>query len=123
MVEVVASDGAEVKIETVPAEGEETVDSKEDLYEELRDKRASADYKAATPVMRQTMNNVLPLDFTAKMPSITAEVLLIWGEHDTATPLEHGQIMESLIPNSGLAVIHGAGHFSYADNYCKHKAT
>ena len=67
--------------------------------------------------MRQTMNNVLPADFTDKMPSITAEVLLIWGENDTATPLEHGQIMESLIPNSGLAVIHGAGHFSYADNW------
>ena len=41
-----------------------------DLYAEMRDKRASADYKAATPVMRQTMNNVLPLDFTTKcLPS------------------------------------------------------
>ena len=88
-----------------------------DLYEELRDKRSSADYKAATPVMRQTMNNVLPLDYTDRMPSITAEVLLIWGENDTATPLEHGQIMEKLMPNAGLAVIRGAGHFSYADNW------
>ena len=88
-----------------------------DLYEELRDKRSSADYKAATPVMRQTMNNVLPLDYTDRMPSVTAEVLLIWGEQDTATPLEHGQIMERLIPNAGLAVIRGAGHFSFADNW------
>ena len=89
----------------------------DDLYEELRDKRASADYKAATPVMRQTMNNVLPLDFTDRMPAITAEVLLLWGEHDTATPLEHGQIMEQRIPNAGLAVIRNAGHFSHADNW------
>ena len=89
----------------------------DDLYAEIRDKRASADYKAATPVMRQTMNNVLPLDYTDRMPSITAEVLLIWGENDTATPLEHGQIMEQRIPNAGLAVIRGAGHFSYADNW------
>lgn len=88
-----------------------------DLYAEMRDKRASADYKAATPVMRQTMNNVLPLDFTDKMPSITAEVLLMWGENDTATPLEHGQIMEQRIPNAGLAVIRNAGHFSHADNW------
>lgn len=88
-----------------------------DLYAEMRDKRASADYKAATPVMRQTMNNVLPLDYTDRMPRITAEVLLIWGENDTATPLEHGQIMEKLMPNAGLAVIRGAGHFSYADNW------
>ena len=88
-----------------------------DLYAEMRDKRASADYKAATPVMRQTMNNVLPLDYTDRMPRITAEVLLIWGENDTATPLEHGQTMEKLMPNAGLAVIRGAGHFSYADNW------
>ena len=89
----------------------------DDLYAEIRDKRASADYKAATPVMRQTMNNVLPADFTDKMPSITAEVLLIWGENDTATPLEQGQTMEKLIPHSGLAVIKNAGHFSFADNW------
>ena len=67
--------------------------------------------------MRQTMNNVLPLDYTDRMPSITAEVLLIWGENDTATPLEHGQIMEQRIPNAGLAVIRNAGHFSHADNW------
>lgn len=89
----------------------------DDLYAEVRDKRASADYKAASPVMRQTMNRVLPADFTEKMPGITAQVLLIWGENDTATPLEQGQIMESRIPGAGLAVIRNAGHFSYADNW------
>ena len=67
--------------------------------------------------MRQTMNNVLPVDFTDKMPSVTAEVLLIWGENDTATPLEQGRVMERLIPNAGLAVIQNAGHFCYADNW------
>lgn len=87
-----------------------------DLYAEARDKRSSADYKAASPVMRQTMNNVLPVDFTDKMPSVTAEVLLIW-ENDTATPLEQGRVMERLIPNAGLAVIQNAGHFCYADNW------
>lgn len=88
-----------------------------DLYAEARDKRSSADYKAASPVMRQTMNNVLPVDFTDKMPAVTAEVLLIWGENDTATPLEQGRVMERLIPNAGLAVIQNAGHFCYADNW------
>lgn len=89
----------------------------DDLYAEVRDKRASADYKAASPVMRQTMNRVLPADFTDKMPHITAQVLLIWGENDTATTLEQGQIMENRIPGAGLAVIQNAGHFSYADNW------
>ncbi|MBR5389850.1 MAG: alpha/beta hydrolase [Clostridia bacterium] len=87
-----------------------------DLYQELRDKRASADYKAASPVMRATMNNVL-VDLRSNMPAVKAPVLLIYGENDTATPVEHGRIMESLIPGAGLAVIRGAGHFSYADNW------
>lgn len=88
-----------------------------DLYETMRDKRSSADYKAASPVMRQTMNNVLPADFTALMPGIRAAVLLIWGDRDTATPLICGQTMERLIPGAGLAVIQNAGHFCYADNW------
>ena len=88
-----------------------------DLYREARDKRASADYKAASPVMRQTMNNVLPADFTDRLSEITADVLLIYGENDTDTPVEYGRIMESRIPRSGLAVIRGAGHFSHVDNW------
>jgi pimeloyl-ACP methyl ester carboxylesterase len=34
---------------------------------------------------------------------------------DTATPLSDGQLMEKLIPDAGLAVIKGAGHFSFAE--------
>lgn len=88
-----------------------------DLYDEMRDRRASADYKAASPVMRQTMNNLLPVDFREKLPQIHAQVLLIYGENDTATPPECGRILEQGIPNGGLALIQGAGHFSYADNW------
>ena len=88
-----------------------------DLYEEMRDKRSSADYKAASPVMRQTMNNVLRIDLQDKMPRIRAEVLLIYGDRDTATPLLYGQIMEQKIPGSGLAVIQNAGHVAQADNW------
>ena len=92
------------------------------LYEELREKRSSADYKAASPVMRKTMSNVLPCDLTPVMPDITAQVLLIWGERDTATPLSEARVMESRIPGSGLAVIRGAGHFSFADNWSQFSA-
>ena len=51
------------------------------------------------------------------MPAVKAPVLLIYGENDTATPVEYGKLMESLIPGAGLAVIRSAGHFSYADNW------
>jgi pimeloyl-ACP methyl ester carboxylesterase len=87
-----------------------------DLYESVRDKRSSADYRAASPVMKKTMSNLLACDLTGVMPDITAEVLLIWGDRDTATPLSEGKKMESLMKNSGLAPIAGAGHYPYIDN-------
>lgn len=93
-----------------------------DLYEEMREKRSSADYKAAAPVMRQTMNNVLRVDLQHLMPNIKAEVLLVYGDRDTDTPLLYGQIMEQKIPGSGLAVIQNAGHFCHADNWPQFRA-
>ena len=90
-----------------------------DLHEEMRDKRSSDDYKAASPIMRQTMNNVLRTDLQHLMPNIRAEVLLMYGDRDTATPVLYGQIMEQKIPGSGLAVIQNAGHFCHADNWAQ----
>lgn len=85
-------------------------------YEIQRDKRSSADYKAASPVMRKTLSNVVNTDMTGLMPLIRVPVLLIWGENDTATPLSDGQLMEKLIPGSGLAVIKGGSHFPFVEN-------
>ena len=87
----------------------------DELYEYARDKRSSADYKAASPVMKKTMSNLLSRDLRPLMPKISADVLLVYGDLDTATPVSHGKAMETLINNSGLAVIPGAGHFSFAD--------
>ena len=88
----------------------------DERYEYTRDKRSSADYKAASPVMKKTMSNLLSRDLCYLMPEIEAEALLVFGERDTATPLSHAEKMHSLIKNSGLAVIRDAGHFPFADN-------
>lgn len=90
-------------------------------YEVVRDRRSSADYRAATPVMRATLSNVVSADLTPLMPAVSAEVLLIWGENDTATPLSDGQEMARLLPNAGLAVVKNAGHFPFADNWPQFK--
>ena len=87
-----------------------------EVYEIQRDKRSSADYKAASPVMRKTLSNVVNTDMTPFMPKIKVPVLLIWGENDTATPLSDGQLMEKLIPGSGLAVVKGGSHFPFVEN-------
>ena len=78
----------------------------------------SADYRALkTDVMRKTFVNVVNQDLTPLLGGIKNDTLLIWGDKDTATPLEYAKLMEKKMPNAGLAVLEGAGHFSYAEKY------
>ena len=65
-----------------------------------------------SPFVMATVN----LDLAPLLPGITAETLLIWGDQDSATPLWQAQQMARLLPNAGLAVIPGAGHYSFFDN-------
>lgn len=83
--------------------------------ERFQSKSGSADYRAASPVMRQSMVKVVNEDVREYLPRIEAETLLVWGDQDQDTPLSDGQLMEQLIPGSGLAVLAGAGHFSFLD--------
>jgi pimeloyl-ACP methyl ester carboxylesterase len=75
---------------------------------------ASADYRDAGP-LRPTFVKVVNEDVTSLLPRITAPVLLVWGSDDDAVPVGHAQKMERLIPDAGLVVFQGAGHFSYLD--------
>jgi pimeloyl-ACP methyl ester carboxylesterase len=75
---------------------------------------ASSDYANAGP-LRPTFVKLVNEDLTPLLPRIRASTLLIWGDQDDATPLSDGQTMERLIPDAGLVVLKGAGHFSYID--------
>ena len=86
-----------------------------DAVENMRRKRGSSDYRSASPVMRETMVKSINEDLTPLLSNIKTSTLLIWGEKDTATPLSDGRLMESRIPDAGLVVLPGAGHFSFAD--------
>ncbi len=85
--------------------------------EKARSRSGSADYRNASPMMRQTMVRCINEDLTDYLPQIRASVLLIWGENDTATPLRDGKIMEKSIPDAGLVTLQGAGHFSYIEQW------
>lgn len=80
-------------------------------------KVGSADYRNATPLMRQTMVKCINEDLTALLPDIRVSTLLIWGEADTATPLSDGRLMEKKIPDAGLVVLPGAGHFAFTQQW------
>ena len=87
------------------------------LARKMQGKAGSADYRNASPLMRQTMVKCINEDLTHLLPQIGVSTLLIWGSADTATPLSDGQLMEKTIPDAGLVVLEGAGHFAFAQQW------
>ena len=85
------------------------------LLEKWQKKWGSEDYRNASPRMRECLVRVVSEDLTSCLSLIPCPTLLMWGEYDTATPLEHAKIMEKLIPDVGLVVLKNAGHYSFLD--------
>lgn len=85
------------------------------LLNRARAHYGSADYNAAPEVLRKTLVNLVNTDIREILPNIKCPTLLIWGENDTATPLEDAKTIESLIPDAGLCIIKGTGHFSFCE--------
>ena len=83
--------------------------------EALVQKFGSPDYRALTPEMRKTFNKVIAQDLTEELSRIRASTLLFWGAEDTETPLWMAKVMEEKIPDAGLIVENGAGHFAYLE--------
>lgn len=87
----------------------------EGLLERARKHYGSADYNAAPEVLRKTLVSLVNTDLRDILPSISCPTLLIWGDKDTATPLADAKLMESLIPDAGLCVLEGTGHYSFCE--------
>ena len=83
------------------------------FIEKMRKKNGSADYAAASPIMRKSMVSVINEDLFNNLSQIKSPTLLIWGEKDTDTPMYHAKTMEKTIPDAGLVTIAQGGHFSF----------
>lgn len=86
-----------------------------EAMDNLRRRNGSADYNAASPVMRQTLVKVVNEDLCEYMPNVKCPALLIWGSLDDATPLSDGQTMEKLMPESALVTLENVGHYSFLE--------
>lgn len=86
-----------------------------ELIDDWRSRQGSADYRNASPLMRQCMVMAVNEDLTDLLPRIKQDTLLIWGDKDTATPISDGKLMEEKIPESGLCILEGCGHFSFLE--------
>lgn len=84
------------------------------LREAAYKRLASEDYRNAGP-MRPTFVKVVNEDLSELLGSIRSSTLLIWGTEDDAVPVSHARKMEATIPDAGLVLFEGAGHFAYLD--------
>ncbi|MCW2673850.1 MAG: hypothetical protein JWP14_2439 [Frankiales bacterium] len=82
----------------------------DERMEAERQKRGSADYRAATGVMRDTLVRLVNEDYRDLLPRITAPVDLVWGAGDTAAPMPMAQEAQGLFPKADLVVSESSGH-------------
>lgn len=75
----------------------------------------SSDYQKLTGVMRQTFVKSVTEYLDSTLPEINHNVLLLWGEDDTATPLDQGNRMEEGLRNGVMVTIEHAGHYAFID--------
>lgn len=84
--------------------------------EMYKSKHGSADYRAVSGVMRDSLTKIVNDDYKARLEKIKAPTLLLWGTNDDATPLSDAVFMEKTIPDCGLVKIEGGTHYSFLDN-------
>lgn len=70
----------------------------------------SKDYTRATGTMKETFVNVIKEDLTPRLHEIKTPTLIIWGDKDVATPVEHAHLLKERIKDSELEIIKGCGH-------------
>ncbi len=75
----------------------------------------SRDYKAASPVMRQTLVNVVNEDLSSFARQIEEPTLLIWGTNDTEAPISEARDLEKLMVDAALIELPGT-HYAYIEN-------
>ncbi|HIR49339.1 MAG TPA: alpha/beta hydrolase [Candidatus Faecimonas gallistercoris] len=95
------------KLKTLPGLGT--------IGEKMKKYIGSRDYKAASPIMRQTLVQVVNEDLSEFAKQIEEPTLLIWGDHDDEAPLEEAKILEGLMYDAALIVLPGT-HYAYIEN-------
>ena len=75
----------------------------------------STDYKNASPIMRETLVNVINEDLSEAAKKIKCPTLLIWGTLDEAAPIEDARELEKLLLDGALIELEGYTHYAYLE--------
>ena len=86
----------------------------DDRMEALRRRHGSADYRAATGVMREVLVRVVNETYEEQLRAVQCPVELVWGDDDTAAPIDVAQRAAEILgpERATLTVLPGAGHLT-----------
>lgn len=76
----------------------------------------SSDYRHLQGVMRGTFVKTVNFHVDDRVRLIRAPTLLFWGDRDEAVSRYQMDVLEAGIPDAGLVVLPGAGHYGYLDD-------
>ncbi|MGH9157899.1 MAG: alpha/beta fold hydrolase [Acidimicrobiales bacterium] len=80
--------------------------------ESLRQRYGSADYRAATGVMRAVHVRAVNETYDEVLAALAVPVELVWGEDDADVPLAVAEALLGRLPGSTLRTVAGAGHLT-----------
>jgi pimeloyl-ACP methyl ester carboxylesterase len=78
--------------------------------EELRQRFGSADYRAASPVMRSVLVTVVQESYEDELRRLQCPTTLVWGSDDTVVPVSVAEAARGIAASLGLDVVADAGH-------------
>ena len=88
------------------------------LGEYMKQFIGSRDYKAASPIMRETLVHVVNEDLSKYAREIEEPTLLIWGEQDDEAPVSDAKELEKLMMDAALIILPGT-HYAYLENLAR----
>ncbi|HEX2849789.1 MAG TPA: alpha/beta hydrolase [Acidimicrobiales bacterium] len=84
----------------------------DERMEALRRRHGSADYRAATGVMRDVLVKVTNETYEEQLRAVQCPVEMVWGERDDAAPVSVAEAARAMIPSDAvLTVLPGVDHF------------
>jgi pimeloyl-ACP methyl ester carboxylesterase len=87
----------------------------DDLRQRYNVRYGSSDFQQTSGIMRTTFVNVIQQDLQDYARRVQHPTLMFWGDKDEETPLHFGQTFERIIPDAGLVILEGCGHYSYLE--------
>jgi pimeloyl-ACP methyl ester carboxylesterase len=78
--------------------------------EAARRRYGSADYRAATGVVRDVLVAMVAESYEAELAQLRCPVALVWGRDDTTVPLDVALAAQRVAPTATLEVLDAVGH-------------